>query len=517
MKTINLLSILLTFSAQTMAQLHGIDPNWYQTVEPIPKFNSTWNASGAVANNMVVDKNGRVLIFYTEENGSTSKHYYTGSDDGGATWTQPSPTAFLMSNKTSANSTLSADIDTSDVIHVIWSSRVSKAVFYSSASASSLNWSDTLRIGTTTKDRIGFCQISTDRKMRLHAYWNEGSPGSTDTAEVVYTRSVDGGSTWSQQTMQSKGEARHSAFPSGDFCGTVGDTLAIAWRDSTGPGAGGTQDWDVKMVTSADGGLSWSQPFTVSGGTGMQSDPAVIIDRNNTIHMAYHLYPQPGAGLLDAQVYYGYSTDLGATWNPPGFTRISVDAVQSHLVKEAYDYSNDVVWYFYKDQSDYVSPFDKRADIMAVNISGNGAVISAQEFISDADSNEVGFHNFKIGNDGIPRAHFFIMPYGSSATTLYYTERVPLDLGLLCRDSNGTSHAIYPNPFSWHTTLQCSTPVQDGVLTFYNAYGQLMERIAPINGQTFIWQRNGLPSGIYFMQIVQGGSVVLNDKLIVTD
>ena len=39
---------------------HGIDPDWYQTIMPVPKANASWNSSGAVANNMIVDRNGRV-------------------------------------------------------------------------------------------------------------------------------------------------------------------------------------------------------------------------------------------------------------------------------------------------------------------------------------------------------------------------------------------------------------------------------------------------------------------------
>lgn len=517
MKKIKLFVTGLSLSIQVQAQLHGIDSDWYQTVKTMPKFNSTWNASGAVANSMVVDKNGRVLVFYTEENGSISSHYYTGSNDNGVTWTQPAPTQFLPSTNTTLNSTLSADIDTSDIIHVVWSSRISKAVFYSNASASTLIWSDTLRVGTTTKDKIGFCQISIDRKMRLHAYWNEGGPGSSDTAEVFYSQSLNGGVNWSTQIMLSEGEARHSAFPSGDFYGARGDTLAIAWRDSIGPGAGGTQDWNVKMVVSSNGGLSWSQPDTVAGGTGFQSDPAVVIDKNNTIHICYHVYPQPGGGLLDAQVFYGYSTDLGATWNPPGFTKISVNNIQSHLVKEAYDYENDIVWYFYKDQRDYVSPMDKRADIMAVNITNNGTNISTQEFISDSDSNEVGLHNFKVGRDGIPRSHFFIIPYGTSSPTLYYTQRTQLT-GINDNSLESLNKiSIYPNPFSSSTTLQTDKLFKNATLTVYNSFGQRVKHIINISEQTVTLFRDNLPSGLYFIRVTQDNKVITTDKLIIAD
>lgn len=423
MKSLLLFYIFVFFSLYSFCQ-HGIDSDWNQILSEIPKYNSSLNASGAVANNMVVDKNGRVIIFYTEEVGNQLLHYYVGSSDNGENWNDPSPTLFETSLISSGNSTISADIDTNDVIHVIWSSKITQSVYYTNANASDFLWSSPQIIGTTNKTKIGFCQISTDRKMRLHAYWNEGGPGTTDTSEVFYAQSLDNGNSWSSQLMLSQGENKHSAFPTGDFYGVTGDTLAIAWRDSIGPGTS-VQDWDIKMVTSIDGGISWSNPFTVAGGVGMQSDPSIVIDKNNIIHMAFHEYPIPG-GTLNSKVFYGYSTDLGQTWNSGSFTQISEPNIQSHLVKEAYDFENDIVWYFYKDQRDYITPLDKRADVMAIHSENEGQTISEPEFISDADSNEVGFHNFKIGKDGIPRAHFFIIPFETDSTTLFYTQRSPI-------------------------------------------------------------------------------------------
>lgn len=488
-----LLLLLLFQFVFASAQLHGIDPNWLQSVLPIPTYNNGWNSNGAVANNMVVDKSGRVIIFYTEENSIQSKHYYTGSSDNGITWNSPSPTLFTPSEKTNVNSTLSADIDTNDIIHIIWSSRISKCVFYSSASTSDFIWSDTLRIGTTTKNNIGFCQISADRKGRIHAYWNEGSPGSSDTCEIYYTKRNVSSMNWTAPTMLSFNDGHHSAFPSGDFNGVDGDTLAIAWRDSTGPGTTSAQDWDIQMAVSTDGGQSWQAPFTITGGTGMQSDPGVVVDKNGIIHVAHHFYPQNG-GILNSQVKYAYSDDLGITWTPTGFVQISAPNIQSHLVKEAYDYTNDIVWYFYKDQRDYISPFDKRADIMALSISNSGNSISSLEFLTDADSNEVGFHNFKIGQDGIPRAHFFIIPYGTSSTSLYYTQRNPLNTSNNNIQKDKYDIDVYPNPVNdrLYFSKECTE------IFLYNMQGQFIRTFPGINSAISL---TDIESGIYILHL----------------
>jgi hypothetical protein len=412
--------LMLIVPMAANAQLHGTHPDWLHPPLPVSQSDPGAFTNGAVANNMAVTADGRVLILYTESQGNLERRSIVGSADNGLSWVSPPPTLFDVMEQTPSNTLPSMDIGTDDRLHVIWASRVKKAVYHVWADAQDLVWSDTLRIGQTVKDKFGFCQVSTDRSGRVHAYWHEGDAQTAQTAETVYARSLDGGLTWQPQQMLSADDGRHSAFPSGDFAGADGDTLAIAWRDSIGVTTQFVQDWDVQMAVTTDGGATWGQPFTVAGGPGMQSDPGVVIDRNGHIHVAYHEYPQAG-GNLAARVWYVHSTDLGADWGSPAM--ISEPGVQSHLVKAAYDHANDRVWYCYKDQRDYQGPSDRRADLQMVHISGDASSISTPEFITDADSNEVGLHNIKVGPDGIPHVHFFIKPHGTDSTHIWYTMR----------------------------------------------------------------------------------------------
>lgn len=467
------------------AQLHGTDPDWLASPLPVAQAEPAWYASGAVANNMAVTPDGRVLILYTESQGNLEKRYLVGSDDGGLTWDAPAPTLFAPSELTVANTRPSMDLGTDGRLHVVWGSRVEQAMFHVWADVGTLQWSDTMRIGTTDKERIGFCQVSTDRSGRVHVYWHEGDTQTSETAEVMYTRSVDGGLTWQPQQMISADDGRHSAFPSGDFVGTEGDTLAIAWRDSLGQTTPSVQDWDVQLAISTDGGATWQPPLTVAGGAGMQSDPALVVDRNGTIHIAYHEYPQLG-GNLAARVWYIRTDDLGLSWGA-GAVQISEPGIQSHLVKEAYDHANDRVWYFYKDQRDYIPPFDRRADVQAVHIGGDGT-ISAPEFISDADSNEVGLHNFKVGPDGIPHGHFFIMPYATDSTHLWYTHR---DL-ITAAPAHVAADALRAWPVPTTEWVMLSRTV--GPLYLTDVHGRLL---TTINGPVCSIDLSAYPQGLY--------------------
>lgn len=76
---------------------------------------------------------------------------------------------------------------------------------------------------------------------------------------------------------------------------------------------------------------------------------------------------------------------------------------------------------------------------------------------------------------------------------------------------------IYPNPFSSQVTLQTKNMIKNATLTIYNLQGQAVKQICNLTGQTIIVHRDNLPSGQYFIRLVQDDKVIATDKLIITD
>jgi len=76
---------------------------------------------------------------------------------------------------------------------------------------------------------------------------------------------------------------------------------------------------------------------------------------------------------------------------------------------------------------------------------------------------------------------------------------------------------IYPNPFSTETTLWADKSFKDATLTVYNLYGQTVKHIDNLSGQTIIFHRDNLPSGLYFIRITQDNKKISVDKLVITD
>jgi hypothetical protein len=90
---------------------------------------------------------------------------------------------------------------------------------------------------------------------------------------------------------------------------------------------GGPGDIDVVFTRSADGGETWSTLSTLHEQSGFDySDPRVVVDRNSGgAHLQYVQWPTrsgqssvpPGLGSDSAVIYYQRSADNGLTWSDP--------------------------------------------------------------------------------------------------------------------------------------------------------------------------------------------------------
>ncbi|GAB4344193.1 MAG: hypothetical protein OHK0038_24380 [Flammeovirgaceae bacterium] len=506
---------LLATNIKAQTTHHGIDANWY----PVPKAAATItgtvsnmnNVAGSVANAMVVKSNGTVIIFYRQ----VAQNKWIQSPDGGNTWTSPGT---LPTAATNGLSTISADIDQSDNIYIVWKSGNFSLGF---SKFNGTSWSPTYTINTQTQnagDTVQFSQITVDRNNRIHIMWQQGNHQNYAGgfySTCWYARSIDGGNTFTtMQLSQNNINNYHAAFPVADFGGTSHDTLMIAWRENVNGCSGSMPsicssngwNWDVKARITYDGGANWNPVITLQG-TGAsndtdddQWDPNIVVDKNGVIHAFYHIYHNITMPDYNANIMYEYSLNGGNTWSSP--IQLSTANIRSHLIKTAYDYTNNSVWCAWKDEMDFGNiPQNPQADLKAVYIQNTGTpIISAQEFITDHDTSEVALHNFKVGNDGIMRATYNISKLKGKGDTIFYTQRNTLTTGI--KDNNVTDRfIIYPNP----TTDQINIALyENGIhenfeIKLYNIQGQLLEErrndLSPIQ----------LPAaGLYILEIKQG-------------
>lgn len=503
--------VLVAISTNAQTTNHGINANWYQSPKAAATITGTIstinNVQGSVANNMLVKQDGTVIIFYKE--GAQNK--WIQSPDGGITWTSP---GILPSNAVNGLSTISADIDQSDNIYIIWKSGNFSLKF---SQFNGTSWSPAYTINTQSQnagDTILFSQITVDRNNRIHIMWQQGnhqnySGGFYSTC--WYARSTDGGNTFTtMQLSQNSVINRHAAFPVADFGGTSHDTLMIAWRENVNGGANlFSWNWDVNARISYNGGATWNPAFTLEGDASTstsstdddQWDPNIIVDKNGVIHAFYHIYHNSTIPDLNAKIMYEYSLNGGNTWSEP--VQLSTNGIRSHLIKTAYDFTNNSVWCVWKDEMDFGNiPNNPQADLKTVYIQNTGSpVISSQEFITDHLSNEVAYHNFKVGNDGTIRATYNIAKiYGGKGDTIFYTQRNAL-ITYIPDSKLAESIKIFPNPTTDQINFLINEQDFNGGITLklYNQLGQKIEE--RMNDLTSL----RLPtSGIYIVELTNG-------------
>jgi hypothetical protein len=77
--------------------------------------------------------------------------------------------------------------------------------------------------------------------------------------------------------------------------------------------------------------------------------------------------------------------------------------------------------------------------------------------------------------------------------------------------------SLIPNPFSLQTTIRTEYHLKNSTLIVYNSFGQKAWQIDNISGQSVTVLRNGLPPGLYFLQLSEKGKLLATKKIIITD
>jgi hypothetical protein len=82
---------------------------------------------------------------------------------------------------------------------------------------------------------------------------------------------------------------------------------------------------------------------------------------------------------------------------------------------------------------------------------------------------------------------------------------------------NKQNISFFPNPFSDQATLHTDKLLQNASLTVYNSFGQVVKQTDQLSGETIIFQRENLQSGVYFYRLLENNKIISTDKFVITD
>ena len=77
--------------------------------------------------------------------------------------------------------------------------------------------------------------------------------------------------------------------------------------------------------------------------------------------------------------------------------------------------------------------------------------------------------------------------------------------------------SVFPNPFSFSTTLQSDNLFHNATLSVYNSQGQQVKQFVIRNSSSFVIRRDNLPSGLYFVRLTEENKTLATGKVIITN
>jgi hypothetical protein len=144
-----------------------------------------------------------------------------------------------------------------------------------------------------------------------------------DDAFMVFSKSMDGGNTWSKPKLMATVVLNHGALPNSKV--GVSNYPAIGVDNSDGPNAGtlyvSMYNWtgsfmQVQVVRSTDGGETWSKPVPVAPGiTHDQFFPWISVSPTGLVGISW-LDRRNDPANVDYQAFAAVSTDGGQTFQP---------------------------------------------------------------------------------------------------------------------------------------------------------------------------------------------------------
>jgi hypothetical protein len=153
----------------------------------------------------------------------------------------------------------------------------------------------------------------------LYVAYAIGYPSSSG---IGFARSLDGGVSFQSggqigrvQLFSIPGTDRAPFFPHIAVDTSGGDNngnIYVTWQSSHVTGKG-----DCLMITSTDGGNSWSDPILINddGGVGIQWYPTISVDANGFVD-AYFYDRRDNPGTSVTNLYFAQSTGGGQSFNP---------------------------------------------------------------------------------------------------------------------------------------------------------------------------------------------------------
>jgi hypothetical protein len=373
------------------------------------------------------------------------------------------------------------------------------------------------------KEWIGVDLTNSPYQDYLYMAWTQfdlyGSTNPQDSSRILFSRSTDGGGSWSspKRVSDRAGDCVDSDSTVEGCVPAVGPNgeVYLSWSGPLG----------IMFDKSLDGGMTFgkdvfvtSQPggwdFDVSGIYRANGMPITACDVSTSLHRGtiYVCWSDQRNGPDNTDVFLVRSTDGGSTWSPPARVNDDTTARQQFFVWMTIDQSNGYLYFVF---------YDRR------NTAGDATDVYCAR---STDGGET-FANFKVSDSSFtPVKSVFFGDYTNIAaangriypiwmrldgTTLtVWTAPITEPTGIIEQEAEVSRLAFellqnFPNPFNPKTVIRSQLPIASNVkLAVYDMLGRevavLADERRPAGRFQDSFDASGLASGAYICRLTAG-------------
>jgi BNR repeat-like domain len=278
-------------------------------------------------------------------------------------------------------------VDSKGGINIVWTDYTPGyyAVFFSRSSDGGATFSAPQNLSNAPAGSSG-PQIAVDSSDNINVIWSDYTPGYY--ADVFFSRSTDGGSTFSAPVQVSGGSGARGTSMALDTAGNIYIAWAEYWTS-----AGGSYGMFIRQ--SSDGGATFSSPIAVSTSL-TSSGPQVAIDSAGNINVAW-------VGYQCCYVVFSRSSDGGATFTAPKVISYTSEDLGFRMTLDSKGNIYAVLDSQPSDTIDLSHSSDGGATFSYTNITNDGyATPRAPQIATDSSGNiNVVWQDDTPGNDDI--------------------------------------------------------------------------------------------------------------------
>jgi len=252
-------------------------------------INISNNSGLSFSPSIAVGSGGKAYVAWYDNSSGGNEILFSKSTDRGKTFSS----AVNLSNNTGSSTFPSVAVDKNGIVHVAWQDTQygTSEILYTRSTDGGATFSSPINISNDT-GTSGNIKLATDSTGRVYAVW-------TDESQINLARSDNGGTSFSKVFTYhpASGSPLSPALAIGSD-----STLHLTWADNS-------SSRQVRYARSTNQGASFSTPLTIATGSNL-SRPVIAVDGVGHVYIAYI-----NGDTNPSEIYFAKSTNSGTSFS----------------------------------------------------------------------------------------------------------------------------------------------------------------------------------------------------------